>query len=204
MGSGRTILPAMSWGSWVGPAKVLFVLAFAAGNGLAVQAQETPQACSVIADDGERLACYDALFRDRGGERGEVAEAVVLDSERLIPARPTGRAPATMTVECSNGAVLVSFAFANQLVSNTSDIAAVTLQVDQNATAVRTLRASADNTTLSFAAGRESQAFLDSLEGGTSLKVRMTPVRQRSVTVDFRLPEHIAAIEAIRQSCGES
>ncbi len=165
-----------------------------------VVAQEPTAAaeCAAITADAERLACYDAIFRP-----GTLPPegAVVIQSERLIPGRPTGRAPATMTVACASGDVVVSFAFAGHLVSNTGDIAPVTLQVDQNATAVRTLRADDTNTSLSFGAGRESDTFLDGLTGGTNLKVRMTPVRQRSLTVDFRLPPQEEPIAALRAAC---
>lgn len=106
-----------------------------------------------------------------------------------------------MTVACETSTVVVSFAFAGQFVSNTGDIAPVTFQVDQNATSVRTLAANDENTALSFGPGRESEAFLDSLEGGTNLRVRMTPVRQRSVAVDFRLPDHVDEIAALRAGC---
>src|SRR5690606_2187971 len=164
------------------------------------RAQQTPQQCAAIAEDAARLACYDSIYRVTGSA-GDITP-VVIESERMIPARPTGREPATMTVACEAGSLTVSFAFANQLVSNTGDIAPVTLQVDQNATAVRTLRADADNTALSFGTAPETRAFLDSLQGGRNLKVRMTPVRQRSVTVDFRLPEHADAIAALRAACG--
>lgn len=164
------------------------------------RAQQTPEQCAPIVEDAARLACYDSIYRPTGPV-GD-ASSVVIASERMIPARPTGREPATMTVACESGSLSVSFAFANQLVSNTGDIAPVTLQVDQNATAVRTLRANADNTALSFGTAQETRAFLESLEGGRNLKVRMTPVRQRSVTVDFRLPEHADGIAAVRAVCG--
>jgi hypothetical protein len=160
-------------------------------------AQSTPEECATIEADPDRLACYDAIFRNEVGQ----GEAVVIESERLIPALPTGREPATMTIACETAQVVTSFAFAGQFVSNTGDIAPVTLQVDQNATSVRTLTADGSNTSLRFAPGRESEAFLDSLAGGTNLRVRMTPVRQRSLTVDFRLPEHTDAIAALRSGC---
>jgi hypothetical protein len=161
-------------------------------------AQSTPEQCAVLADDGERLACYDALF---GAAVEAAGEPIVVQSERMIPALPSGRGLATLTIACVSGAIDVSFSFAGQLVSNTSDIAPLTLQIDQNATSVRTLAANDANTALSFATPRETNAFLDSLAGGTNLKVRVTPVRQRSLTVDFRLPAVRDEIAALRAAC---
>lgn len=175
----------------------LLVIAMAV-PALPAVAQAPGEACAVIADDAERLTCYDAIFRNVGNvPSGDV----IIESQRPIPAQPTGRQPATMIISCDADGLRVAFAFAGQLVSNTGDIAAVTFQVDQNATSVRTLRASADNKSLSFAAGNESAQFLDSLAGGTNLRVRMTPVRQRSLAVDFRLHERAAEIGALRESC---
>lgn len=162
-------------------------------------AQETGASCAPIANDMERLACYDGLFRTDGPSPG--GGAVTIESERLIPALPTGRKPAEMAVSCDAGVLTVQFRFAGQLISATGDIAPVTFQVDQNATAVRTLNASPDNIAVGFWTTEESSIFLNSLAGGTSLKVRMTPVRQRSLTVDFRLAEHRDTIAALMDSC---
>lgn len=162
-------------------------------------AQETAASCAAIAADPARLACYDALFRDITAS--VPSDAIVLESERLIPAQPSGRRAATLSISCEAGAPLVTFAFAGQAMSATGDIAPLTLQVDQNATAVRTLTAAPNNQSLSFSTARDTTAFLDSLEGGTNLKVRATPVRQRSLTVDFRLPEILPQVEALRDSC---
>jgi hypothetical protein len=177
-----------------------FACGFAVSAAPAV-AQQQAEVCAAIADDGERLGCYDAIFRNVGDIP---AADIVIPSERLIPALPTGRGPATMMISCTEGGPVVSFAFAGQLVSGTSDIAPVTLQVDANGTAVRTLSADDSNTELSFGAGAASRTFLESLAGGSNLKVRMTPVRQRSLTVDFRLQEHAQAIGALRESCAVS
>jgi hypothetical protein len=57
------------------------------------------------------------------------------------------------------------------------------------------------NTRLTFGNPRETQAFLDSLEGGRSLEVRVTPIGQRSLTVNFRLAEALDEIRALRESC---
>ncbi|MHB1102752.1 MAG: hypothetical protein ACYC0C_08280 [Devosia sp.] len=162
-------------------------------------AQETGASCAPIADDLERLTCYDGLFRTDNPQPG--GGAISVESERLIPALPTGRKPAEMVVSCEAEVLTIQFRFAGQLISATGDIAPVTFQVDQNATAVRTLNASPDNTAVGFWTTEESSVFLNSLAGGTNLKVRMTPVRQRSLTVDFRLAEHRDAINAVRDTC---
>lgn len=159
--------------------------------------QERGASCAAIADDAQRLACYDEIFRNDGpAPSGEVT----FSSERLIPARPSGRGPATFAVACGAEGPEVRFGFANQLVAATGDIAPVTFQVDQGPTSVRTMAASEDNLSLSFRAG-EVEPFLDSLAGGSLLRVRMTPVRQRSVNVTFRLEEAVPQIEALRESC---
>lgn len=178
--------------------KLLLAFAIAAAMPIApVFAQSTPVECAAIAGNSERLACYDALFRGPG----EAVESVIVQSERMIPALPAGRDYATFTVACAAEGIEVSFGFAGQFVSNTGDIAAVTFQVDQGGTVVRTLSADPTNKSLRFSSARDAGAFLDSLIAGRNLKVRMTPVRQRSVTVDFQLLEYADQIAALRSSC---
>lgn len=162
--------------------------------------QETGESCAAIADDAARLACYDSVFR---GDAPPTTppDGLVFESERMIPARPSGRAAATFAVACGPEGPEVRFGFANQLVSATSDIAPVTLQVDQGPTTVRTMAASEDNASLTFASAQETTTFLDSLSGGALLRVRMTPVRQRSVNITFRLQEAVPQIEGLRESC---
>ena len=163
--------------------------------------QETGESCAAIADDAARLACYDDIFRADDPAPAPGSE-LVFTSERMIPARPSGREAATFALACGPEGPEVRFGFANQLVSATGDIAPVTLQVDQGPTTVRTMTASEDNISLSFASAQETASFLDSLSGGDLLRVRMTPVRQRSVNVTFRLEEAVPQIEALRETCG--
>lgn len=181
-------------------ARVIVILFWALALSLPVSAQQSSgAACISIADDAERLACYDAIFM--AGEPAEVGDEVRIASEQMIPARPTGREPAEMILSCVAGALDLRFAFANQLLSGTSDNAPVTFQVDLGGNTVRNLPVGPDNTTIGFANARDAAAFLDTLEGARNLKVRITPVRQRSLVVDFRVGAHIDAIGALRGSC---
>lgn len=180
--------------------KRLVFVALAAGLLTAPgQGQETGESCAAVADDAARLVCYDGVFRTDAPAAPE--GALSYESERLIPARPSGRAPATFVVACVTGKPQVSFGFAGQLVSATGDIAPVTLQVDQRQTLVRTMQSTEGNTRLTFANDRETQAFLDSLGGGRSLEVRVTPVGQRSLTVNFRIAEALKDISSLRDGC---
>lgn len=180
--------------------KRLVFVALAAGLMAApAQGQETGESCAALAGDAARLACYDGVFRTGAG--AAPVGGLSYKSERLIPARPTGRAPATLTVACDAGQTRVSFGFAGHLMSATGDIAPLTLQVDQRQTQVRTMQSTDGNTRLTFANDRETQAFLDSLGGGRSLEVRVTPIGQRSLTVNFRIAEALSEIGALRESC---
>ena len=164
-------------------------------------AQDSGAGCAAIAADDQRLACYDSVFRAAGGSAPEI-EPVVLESERLIPAAPSGRGLATLTIACAADGPVARFAFAGQPVSVTGDIAPMTMQVDQAATVVRTMAASEDNRSLIFSNARDTETFFDSLVGGTNLRVRVTPVRQRSLTVDFRLAPVLPEIISLRERCG--
>lgn len=189
--------------SWL--TKALASLAIVAGLAVTpAMAQATAEACVALEEDAARLACYDALFRT--GEPPELGDAaldpVVLLSQRVIPARPSGREPARVMFSCRDGNVEVSFRFASQFVSNTGDIAPLTYQIDSGVTTVRTMRANEDNTELHFASQVDTETFLNSLIDGNNLRVRVTPVRQRSVNVVFSLPEFADGIEALRANCG--
>ena len=166
---------------------------------LPAAAQQTGETCAAIDADAERLACYDAVFRI--ADDGLIASEVLIQSEQLIPGRPVGRAPAEMAIACFDGGLEVRFSFANQLLSSTADNVGLTLQADLGGNIVRNLPVDADNTTAAFASARDATVFLGTLEGARSLRVRVTPVRQRSLTVDFRLSDLAGEIEAVRASC---
>lgn len=167
---------------------------------LPVVGQSTATACAAISADPERLACYDAIFRAPAGDPTALP-AVVVELTQPIPARPTGRRAAAMTVSCGPSGIRVAFTFAGQLLSETSDEAAISFQVQQGGSQVRSLPVSPDNTTISFGTPRDADAFLETLEAGNNLVVRITPIRQRSIQVQFNLRDREAEILALREAC---
>lgn len=156
--------------------------------------------CVALAADAERLACYDGLFRDANATASGLS--VTLESAQLIPARPSGRAPATMVVTCDAGVLSVAFAFAGNTMSALGNDAGITLQYDLQAARSRTLPVNADNTAVLLDNTRDAAAFLDGLAGTTNLTVRVTPVSSRSLSVRFRVDAFIAEIAPVRAACG--
>ncbi|MGK2227015.1 MAG: hypothetical protein ACI9GK_000825 [Devosia sp.] len=156
--------------------------------------------CVLIETDVERLACYDGLFRDNAAAQSGLS--VTLQSETLIPARPSGRAPATMTVTCDADVLSVAFAFAGNTMSALGRDAGITLQYDLRAARSQTLPVNTDNTAIVLDNSRDAAAFLDGLAGATNLTARVTPVNSRSLSVRFRVDAFIAEVVPVRAACG--
>jgi invasion protein IalB len=161
-----------------------------------VLAQANGASCAAIADNPERLACYDAIFRATPADAGT---SVSFNSEQLIPARPSGRQPAVMTVACAADALSVKFAFAGNIMSPIGADAGITLQLDLQAARTLTLPTTDGNTALVIT--RDAKTFLDSLEGASNLTVRVTPVSTRSLTVRFRVEGLDEAVAPIVAAC---
>lgn len=162
-------------------------------------AQSQARACAAIDTDAERLACYDGVYRT--GEGVSDALSASFESEQLIPARPSGRDRARMTVSCEAGTLSVGFSFANQLVSATGDFGALTTQLDAQPARTRSLDASPDNLSLGLWTTRDAAVFLDSLVGSSNLTVRMTPANYRSLSVRFSLADVAEGIAPVRAAC---
>lgn len=166
----------------------------------AVQAQQMGAQCTAIAGDAERLACFDTAFAAHAPEAG--GALVVFESEQLIPARPNGRQPATMTVACEAGVLSVAFAFAGNTMSALGNDAGITLQSDLQAARSRTLKVNADNTAIVMDTTRDALAFIQSLAGATNLTVRVTPVSSRSLTVRYRVDGFAEQVAPVLAACG--
>ena len=179
---------------------VLATLPLFAMQAPVVLAQSGVAQCIAIGADAERLACYDGLFRSTGANSN--ALSFELQSEQLIPARPSGRAPAKMTVTCDAGNLTVAFAFAENTLSALGNDTGITLQYDLQAARSRTLPVNATNTAVVMDNTRDAVAFLDGMDGVTNLTARVTPVNSRSLSVRFRVENIAADLAPIRAACG--
>ncbi len=179
--------------------RVVLVLALPAllGLGLPAAAQSGAQ-CAAIDDDTARLVCYDDLFRDAGATAP--GDAVVFESEQLIPAKPSGRAPATITVSCQPNGLQVAFGFAGNTLSSLGNDVGMTLQYDLTRRS-STLPVNADNTAVLIDNTRDALAFIDNLAGVTNLTVRVTPTSTRTLSVRFRVDAFATAVAPVVAAC---
>lgn len=165
-----------------------------------VSAQSGPQ-CAAIEPDTERLACYDGVFRKDGS--APASSSVTLESEQLIPARPSGRAPATITVSCESDILKVAFAFAGNTMSIAGNDTGLTLQYDLQRARSSTLPVDEANTAVLIDNTRDALAFVQGLEGATNLTVRVTPASTRSLNVRFNVADFDTEVAPVVQACGQ-
>lgn len=175
---------------------VLVLPALLAISGPAV-AQSGAQ-CAAIADDAARLVCYDDVFRSV--DASVDAGGVTFESEQLIPARPSGRAPATITVSCQPNGLQVAFGFAGNTLSSLGNDVGMTLQYDLTRRS-STLPVSSDNTAVLIDNSRDALAFIDNLAGVTNLTVRVTPASARTLSVRFRVDQFAQEVAPVVAAC---
>lgn len=153
--------------------------------------------CAAIDDDAARLVCYDDLFRNVPAPSDA---AVVFESEQLIPARPSGRAPATITVSCQPNGLQVAFGFAGNTLSSLGNDVGMTLQYDLTRRS-STLPVNAENTAVLIDNSRDALAFIDNLAGVTNLTVRVTPASTRTLSVRFRVDQFAQMVAPVVAAC---
>ncbi len=154
--------------------------------------------CTGIGDDTERLACYDNLFA--GTTPPPDGTIVSFESEQLIPARPSGRAPATITVSCEANGLQIAFGFAGNTLSSLGNDVGLTLQYDLTRRS-STLPVGDDNTSVLIDNSRDALAFIDNLAGVTNLTVRVTPTSTRTLSVRFRVDNFASAVAPVVEAC---
>jgi len=154
--------------------------------------------CAAIDDDASRLVCYDDLFQ--GTADPSDVQSVVFESEQLIPARPSGRAPATITVSCEANGLQVGFGFAGNTLSSLGNDVGMTLQYDLTRRS-STLPVNAANNAVLIDSTRDALAFIDNLAGVTNLTVRVTPTSARTLSVRFRVDSFAQDVAPVVAAC---
>jgi type VI secretion system protein VasI len=164
------------------------------------QAQTGAQ-CAAIPQDTERLQCYDGLFQPSAS--GATVASFTLQSDQLIPASPSGRAPAEVTVSCDAGQLGIAFSFAGNTISSLGRDVGVTFQPDLRRARSQTLQVDASNTQVLIQSTEDVIEFIEGLRGVTNLAVRVTPVSTRSLNVRFRVASLLEGATPVLAGCAQ-
>ncbi len=175
---------------------VLTALALAALTSVA-HAQSDAGQCIDIANDQQRLSCYDQIFRPVT----ETLGSVVLQSEQTIPSQPSGRDYARMIVACHAEGLVVRFSFAGNIMSLTGSNVGISFQRDLSRASAMSLPTNATNTELVLNGTPQVVQFLQSLQGANNLTARVTPANSRSLNVRFRVSDIAERVAPVVNAC---
>jgi type VI secretion system protein VasI len=162
-------------------------------------AQAVGADCVALPTDAERLACFEQLYAQ--SESPATIEPLVVQSEHPIPAAPSGRENATMTIACETDLLTVRFRFAGQVLTPNGSRTGIGLQRDLRADQIVSLPPSSDGEEL-LITGPDAGTFLRSLQGVTMLTVRVTPFSYRPLLVRFRVADLQAQFTPLIDTCG--
>ncbi|MCB2130321.1 MAG: hypothetical protein KDE03_14935 [Rhodobacteraceae bacterium] len=177
-------------------------------------------ACRSVADDRERLACYDlengvSLVEQDKGEHGKWEKSVeisqltddknvflVLVSENDISARFGSPGPATIMLRCSENTTAAFFLFNGHFMSDIQGYGRVEYRIDDKKMRTVNTSASTDHEALGLWSGAKAIPFIKELLEGSQLVVRATPHSESAVTATFDIRGIDNAVEELRETCG--
>ncbi|MBJ6988225.1 hypothetical protein [Devosia sp. MC521] len=155
--------------------------------------------CAAIPANDQRLACYDGLFR--ADTDAAAVSSFTLQSEQMIPARPSGRAHAEIIVSCEAGNLGVAFRFAGNTMSSLGRDVGMTFQPDLERARSQTLQVDPTNTQVLISNSADVRAFIDGLRGAQNLTVRVTPASSRSLNVRFKVANFAQDVAPVIAGC---
>lgn len=172
--------------------------------------------CAQIADNRQRLECYDLEYRKEATVSIESAWIVKEEVSRIddsknvfltvfskdsIRARFGSPAPASLHIHCRENTTMLYIVMAGNFLSDIQDYGQVTYRIDTAPAGRTSMDVSTDNAALGLWSGRRSIPFIRSMFGGSNLLIRITPFNESTLTVDFPIQGLEEAIQPLRAAC---
>lgn len=177
--------------------------------------------CAKENDAGERLLCYDGLFRsevknetptdDKGkwlsqSDTSKLTDSsdhyISLSSSDTIRARfGGGTKTANLTIRCMENTSSAYFVFGDQFLSDIQGYGRITYRIDDKKAETKSFIASTDHKALGLWSGESAIPFIKKLSGAKQMIVRMTPYNESPLTVTFDLRGFDAAIKPVSEAC---
>lgn len=183
--------------------------------------QEDPKACAVMSDAGQRLLCYDGIFKEtKSSEQASPAvnakwqlsttkskiddsatTTVTLDSDDDFAGKYGGREKATMIIRCQENATSLYFIIGDHFLSDIQGYGEVTYRIDDRKAATKGFDVSTDNKALGLWSGGTAIPFVKQILGSKSLVIRVTPYSESAITATFDTSGADEAVKPVRENC---
>lgn len=182
------------------------------------------QNCQQIADDTDRLACYDAQFPVEEAVATDATADPQTDSKWIVETEVSaiddstsvfltvpsneiascGFAPqtsATLTLRCMENTTALIIGTSCHLTSGFSGYGEVTMRVDGETAVTRSFDHSTDNSSLGLWNGRTSIPVIQGLIDADTLIARLTPYNDNPIQLTFDLAGLEREIVPLREAC---
>lgn len=176
--------------------------------------------CARIDNAGERLLCYDGVFRTAVTTEAKTVESkwvvqtetskiddsksvfLNLESEDDFPGRFGGsRRKANITLRCLENSTSAILHFGDHFMADINGYGDVTFRVDSQPAFTRGLDESTDHMALGLWDGGASIPFIKKLFDGKTLVVRATPYSESPITATFTVAGLKEKIAPLREAC---
>ncbi|MCJ9725410.1 type VI secretion protein [Agrobacterium sp. SHOUNA12C] len=204
---------------WI--ARVAICVSSALAFALPAHAVEKPEECAAMQDGGERLLCYDAIFRIQttvepptGSQSKWIVQTakskiddsksvfLFLESDEDVPGRfGRGAAKASMVVRCMEGKTAITLQFADHFMADNGGYGDVVFRVDDKKAFTKSLSESTDHTALGLFSGATSIPLIKTLFGGNRLIIRVMPFNESALTVSYAIAGLETDIKPLREAC---
>jgi len=184
---------------------------------IVAHAQDKPEACAAMPDAGERLLCYDGIFREKVSPSTSTGKwklttaksqiddtetnTLTLESEESIPGRFGGREHATLIIRCQENVTAAYFIMGGHFLADIEGHDKVTYRVDDQRAVTEAFATSTDNMALGKWSGGSAIPFIKKLGGGRQLVIRVTPYNESPKTATFNISGIDDALQPVRKGC---
>lgn len=176
--------------------------------------------CARIDNAGERLLCYDGVFRTAVANETQTVESkwviqtetskiddsksvfLGLESDDDFPGKfGNGRRRANLTLRCMENSTSAILLFGDHFMADTNGYGDVTFRVDNQPAFTRGLDESTDHMALGLWNGGSAIPFIKKLFDGKTLVVRATPFSESPITATFTIAGLKEKIASLREAC---
>lgn len=196
----------------------IFMLVVSAANSAVSQ---DGKSCAAVDDAGERLLCYDGVFRVDRQSKAEIppskwqqstAASKIDDSQTVflfVMSDDTfsgkygdDRVSAELYLRCYENKTSIILTFGNHFMADSGGFGEVTFRIDNEKAFTRSLVASTDHKALGLWEGGKAIPFIKALLSAKKLTVRATPYSESPITTTFTVAGLSAVVDSLRKACG--